>query len=342
MKYLFIYGFFGAALLGAVYTAQAQQMPNLPNLPPLPSLPDATNSVKQAMPDLPAIPSLSQVTPPPAAPAHPAPAPASAQNNAAPLPALPPMPSGQGLTELKIPEIPAQPGVHLTPPAPAANPNTNPAQAQNLFDDAMHKKATPPIKPIELKSAHKEDEKQIAESKKEGGEERPAKKAKVRAAPFQYRSQVPPANIFSADYDRHNKHLPRAVYPSDLDAMLFNASAKDNISAVRALLHAGVPIEVRDGNGETPLMIAARFNAINAVRLLIVLGANPNVADYAGNTPAIYAQRLGSYAMQTALMQHPVQVAMTRDATYAAAAYDYPPPGSTMPVATQGLYRQTQ
>ena len=54
---------------------------------------------------------------------------------------------------------------------------------------------------------------------------------------------------------------------------LFDAAAAGNIEFVHAALESGVSANVRNGRGQTPLIVAARAGQSNIVRLLIAYGA---------------------------------------------------------------------
>lgn len=68
-------------------------------------------------------------------------------------------------------------------------------------------------------------------------------------------------------------------------------------SAADALISKGARLELRDGFGQTPLMIAARItNGTEIVDLLIDAGANPNEVDQRGYTAVMIAAESSAYA----------------------------------------------
>ncbi|MDP6433759.1 MAG: ankyrin repeat domain-containing protein, partial [Candidatus Scalindua sp.] len=66
-------------------------------------------------------------------------------------------------------------------------------------------------------------------------------------------------------------------------ALMFSVSlAKPDI--IKALLKAGVDVNVRNKKGNTALIIAAWHGRINMVKLLLAKGVDINVKDKYGNT----------------------------------------------------------
>ncbi len=70
------------------------------------------------------------------------------------------------------------------------------------------------------------------------------------------------------------------------DAQLLYAAWCGNTPRVAELLSAGVPVDVRDGKGRTPLMLAANNHSAETVRLLLAAGAD-TAARNNGNKPFI-------------------------------------------------------
>lgn len=70
----------------------------------------------------------------------------------------------------------------------------------------------------------------------------------------------------------------------DLAPQLLTASAAGKSAEVEALLGKGAPIESRDKNGRTSLMIAAQNGHVDLVRLLLAKGASTTSRDKSGYT----------------------------------------------------------
>jgi ankyrin repeat protein len=82
--------------------------------------------------------------------------------------------------------------------------------------------------------------------------------------------------------------------------MLLEASSEGDVDALRRMLRAGEDIEVRDGAGRTPLLLAVRANQVEAARLLIEADADVNAKDTVQDTPFLYAAAEG----RNEILQH--------------------------------------
>jgi ankyrin repeat protein len=67
---------------------------------------------------------------------------------------------------------------------------------------------------------------------------------------------------------------------------------KDRIAIIEHLVAHGAKVNAQDNNGETPLHIAAKYNA-QFVALLLRLGAKPSVKDKKGKLPIDWSKELG-------------------------------------------------
>jgi uncharacterized protein len=82
--------------------------------------------------------------------------------------------------------------------------------------------------------------------------------------------------------------IPSLAWPQTPRDLLL-ASASGQLAVVTASLTAGVHVDVRDGRGRTPLLIATHNNREDVARLLIASGADVNAKDKIEDTPFLYA-----------------------------------------------------
>ena len=87
--------------------------------------------------------------------------------------------------------------------------------------------------------------------------------------------------ISTVDYDVNLKR--------DKNFELFHSASKNNIKEVRECIKSGANINVRLGNGWTPVITASFHGAIDALKILIDNGADIDLTNYKGTTPLMYA-----------------------------------------------------
>jgi len=75
---------------------------------------------------------------------------------------------------------------------------------------------------------------------------------------------------------------------SNSDALL-RAAARGDSAAVEKLLRAGAPVDPRDGQSRTPLLLATHGNHVAVARALIAAGADVNAKDAIRDSPFLYA-----------------------------------------------------
>ncbi len=121
--------------------------------------------------------------------------------------------------------------------------------------------------------------------------------------PDSFKTYRLPHMIYRKNYSPTNKHLPKAVYHQEMEGYLFQAVAANNINGMRALLAAGVPMNIRTPLGETLLMVAISHRATDAARLLLFLGADPNEVSGAGRSALHIARQTGQSDMVLMLQQ---------------------------------------
>lgn len=100
---------------------------------------------------------------------------------------------------------------------------------------------------------------------------------------------------------------------ADVHAVGRNATANQPLHAavagkrhelVQLLLDAGAEVNAQDGDGWTPLNLAAHEGAAETVALLLARGADPSIANRAGQTPLQTAEREGRAETAALLREH--------------------------------------
>lgn len=79
-----------------------------------------------------------------------------------------------------------------------------------------------------------------------------------------------------------------AMAGPEADALL-NAAAMGDADAVARYIGIGAPIESRDRDGRTALLLATRGNHVETARVLIGAGADVNAKDSISDSPFLYA-----------------------------------------------------
>ena len=71
------------------------------------------------------------------------------------------------------------------------------------------------------------------------------------------------------------------------------AAANDDIELLHLMIGIGVPVDIKDKDGITPLHIAAILGSLMTCKVLILYGAAVNVTDPKGFTPLMWAAKMG-------------------------------------------------
>lgn len=95
-----------------------------------------------------------------------------------------------------------------------------------------------------------------------------------------------------------------------------------DLSWLGFLIQKGARVDLKDNQGNTPLMLAARLGNIDAARLLISRGAQINAANGLGETPLIMAVQRRDLAMTRLLLTQGADPAK-RDIASGMSARDY-------------------
>ncbi|WP_157431603.1 ankyrin repeat domain-containing protein [Actinomadura hibisca] len=83
---------------------------------------------------------------------------------------------------------------------------------------------------------------------------------------------------------------------------LLRAAAQGDAARVRDALQAGAPIEARDGQGRTALLLTAAADHVEAATVLVKAGADPDAQDRQRDSPFLVTGVTGSVAMLKALL----------------------------------------
>jgi hypothetical protein len=83
--------------------------------------------------------------------------------------------------------------------------------------------------------------------------------------------------------------MDAAMAQSRTDTALLAAAARGDLAEVERLLGEGARVDVRDGDGRTPLLLATRANHVAVARALIAAGADVNAKDAIQDSPFLYA-----------------------------------------------------
>ncbi|NUT19563.1 MAG: ankyrin repeat domain-containing protein [Hamadaea sp.] len=83
---------------------------------------------------------------------------------------------------------------------------------------------------------------------------------------------------------------------------LLSAASSGDTATVRRELAAGVPVDVRDGNRRTPLLLAALNDHVDTAKVLLAAGADVDAQDDRDDSPWLVTGVTGSVAMLEALL----------------------------------------
>jgi uncharacterized protein len=122
------------------------------------------------------------------------------------------------------------------------------------------------------------------------------------------RDGVPPLqHARNLGFDTAATTLRRAARARGLNraqarARLLGAARRGQADAVAVALRAGAPLETRDVDRRTPLLLAALHDRVQVARLLVALGADPDRQDFRDDSAWLVTGVTGSVAMLEALL----------------------------------------
>ena len=93
------------------------------------------------------------------------------------------------------------------------------------------------------------------------------------------------------------------AYADENGNKLLTAARAGDVAQLKQLLHSGVKVDTKDGQGWTSLMVAAEKGHVQAVRSLLMWGAKVNVQNNRGLTPLMLAATEGHDAVVEMLLK---------------------------------------
>jgi len=243
----------------------------------------------------------------------------AADNALPPLPALPNLPSSVS----NLPSAatnPSQdlklPGEAALPPLPQITPLPSDTVSNNVSEKKESADAFPVLDETEkspkkgknsqlksgkvatLKDADEGKGKKHARKtpKKENNKEKEVSVAdakKIRLESHYIQDRLPDA-IYQKSYNPDNRHLPIAFYEKEYDGIVFSTAMHDDVNGLRAMLDSGRSVNLRNENGDTPLLVAVKNNSAGTVKLLVMRNADARIKDKNGYTASEVANSIGN------------------------------------------------
>ena len=103
-------------------------------------------------------------------------------------------------------------------------------------------------------------------------------------------------------FEKGGPNLVNTRDQTSLDTGLHIAARQKNLRYVSFLIAAGANVNMRNANGETPLVIASNLGFIEAVPALIAAGAKVDESNSTGETPLITAVHNRNIALMRLLL----------------------------------------
>jgi len=119
-----------------------------------------------------------------------------------------------------------------------------------------------------------------------------------------YRRETMPEAIYKKQYEEGNQHLPKVVYESDYDGLLFGCIESGDSDALRSVIIQGRSLEVRNRDGDTPLLYATLIGNVDAARILLEHGADVDAQNLKNGVNALQiAAFIGSEELARLLLE---------------------------------------
>lgn len=138
-----------------------------------------------------------------------------------------------------------------------------------------------------------------------------------------YKNQLPPKKLYEREYSQTNLHLPPVYFKSYYLYLAFNAAAKDNLTALNAVLSKYNFLNGQNHNGDTILMHAIQHNSLNSARLLLAKGAYVDAVNQRKRTALHYAAVLGNVELIKLLLSMGSDYTLIDDNDMTAMDYAY-------------------
>lgn len=155
---------------------------------------------------------------------------------------------------------------------------------------APHSPSRPPIYASSTRNAQSWDYQQKQDSNHQF-EQSNSLSSYAGSKPYRYQGHdIEPSISTSTVVTDHTSNSA----PDDFDIeSLFSSARHGRVDEIEKVLNAGVPIDVRDGHGNTILIIACQNGNKRVAKLVLRRGANINGRNHKGNSPLHYCFHYG-------------------------------------------------
>lgn len=170
------------------------------------------------------------------------------------------------------------------------------------IDPFAEKKEKATIKKKKEKTAKKDDSKEKIKKAEKGDSPSPVKR------PRNYKETNVPLSINKKQYSKENLHLPQVRYIKEYKELLFQSIPAGNLNALRAMIDYFKDVEIKDEEGNTPLIFAVMSENLASTISLLGMGANPNAQNKYGVSPLHVAAQISATDYVSALINRGADV----------------------------------
>ena len=132
--------------------------------------------------------------------------------------------------------------------------------------------------------------------------EDPLKPNPHRKPKLNYKTHHQQSPLYTKRYSSKNKHLPSVAYENEYKQILFDSAAIGQLDILRSLVDYFDNTDVRDAEGNTPLLYAIMANNQTSATTLLHMGANPNITNNNRVSPLYVAISTDRLALATLLL----------------------------------------